>query len=147
MDLLIPPGPGIPHGLTIPGDQLAERFSRAQGPGGQSVNTADSRVELELDLRVCPAFTDAQRVRLLEALDGRLVGDRLVVTASEHRSQRRNRVAARDRMGRLLRAALAPPPPPRRATRPTLAAKRRRLEAKRARSLTKAARARPGATD
>lgn len=147
MDLQIPPGPGVPQGLTISGELLTERFSRAQGPGGQSVNTADSRVELELDVRGCPALTEAQRARLLERLAGRLVGDRLVVTAAELRSQRRDRGAARERMAELLRSALAPPPPARRATRPSLAAKRRRLEAKRARAQTKAARARPRMTD
>ena len=93
MDLVVPPGPGVPQGLTVPSGELVERFSRSSGPGGQGVNTADSRVELELDVVAFAGFTDTQRRRVLRALDPRLVGGRLlVVAASEHRQQRRNRV-------------------------------------------------------
>ncbi|MGB7819988.1 MAG: peptide chain release factor-like protein, partial [Ornithinibacter sp.] len=99
MDLSIPPGPGVPQGLTVPSAELVERFSRSSGPGGQGVNTADSRVELQLDVVAFDGFTDSQRSRVLRALDSRLVGGRLlVVAASEHRQQRRNRAAARQRM-------------------------------------------------
>ena len=144
MDLVVPPGPGVPHGLTVPASDLVERFSRSSGPGGQGVNTADSRVELELDVVGFDGFTPTQRLRVLRALERRLVGGRLlVVAASEHRQQRRNRVAARERMAALLREAMAPPPAPRRATRPTRGAKERRLSAKRRRGETKAGRARP----
>ena len=143
MDLVVPPGPGLPHGLVIPGTELDERFSRSSGPGGQGVNTTDSRVEVELDVATCPSLTEAQRQRALARLRSRLVEGRLVVVASEHRSQRRNRVAARDRLGALLREALAPPPPPRRATRPTRGSQERRLGAKRRRAQTKAGRSRP----
>lgn len=142
MDLVIAPGPGVRHGLIIPAGELVERFSRSPGPGGQSVNTTDSRVELELDVARSPRLTTAQRRRALDALGGRLVGGRLVVSASEHRSQHRNRVAARERLADLLRTALAPQPV-RRATRPTRGSKERRLDAKRQRSRTKAARSRP----
>ena len=144
MDLVVPPGPGVPHGLTVPGDVLVERFSRSSGPGGQGVNTADSRVEIELDVVAFAGFTDVQRARVLRALDPRLVGGRLlVVAASEHRQQRRNRVAARERMADLLREAMAPPPAPRRATRPTRGSMERRLSAKKRRGETKAGRSRP----
>jgi ribosome-associated protein len=144
MDLVVPPGPGLPQGLTVPADVLVERFSRSSGPGGQGVNTADSRVELELDVAAFDGFTDVQRARALRALDPRLVGGRLlVVAASEHRQQRRNRVAARERMADLLREAMAPPPAPRRATRPTRGSKERRLSAKKRRGETKAGRSRP----
>jgi len=144
MDLVVPPGPGVPEGLTVPADVLAERFSRSSGPGGQGVNTADSRVELELDVVAFEGFTDTQRRRVLRALDPRLVGGRLlVVAASEHRQQRRNRVAARERMAELLREAMAPPPAPRRATKPTRGSRERRLAAKKRRGETKAGRARP----
>jgi ribosome-associated protein len=144
MDLVVPPGPGVPHGLTVPAADLVERFSRSSGPGGQGVNTADSRVEIELDVVAFEGFTDTQRRRVLRALDPRLVGGRLlVVAASEHRQQRRNRVAARERMADLLRAAMAPPPAPRRATRPTRGSTERRLAAKRRRGETKAGRGRP----
>src|SRR5687768_18218229 len=95
-ELAVPAGPGLPTGLVIPAGELVERFSRSPGPGGQSVNTSDSRVELEYDVSSSTALSDAQRSRLLTRLGSRLVGGRLVVTASEHRSQHRNRVAARE---------------------------------------------------
>lgn len=141
-DLPVPAGPGLPEGLVIPGVELVERFSRSPGPGGQSVNTTDSRVELVFDVAASTALTDAQRRRALTQLAGRLVDGTVVVTASEHRSQHRNRVAARDRLADLLRTALAPPPPPRRPTRPTKGSQRRRLETKRQRGETKALRGR-----
>ena len=134
----MPPGPGLPSGLVIPDGELVERFSRSPGPGGQSVNTTDSRVELEYDVTASSALTDAQRARLLARLPGPVV----TVVASEHRSQHRNRVAARERLAARLREALAPPPPPRRPTKPTRGSQRRRLEAKRQRGETKALRGR-----
>ena len=143
-DLRVPPGPGCPRGLVIPAGELIERFSHASGPGGQGVNTADSRVQLSLDLAVTAALDDAQRARALGALAPRLAGTVLTVSAEEHRAQRRNRVAARDRLAELLRESLAPPTP-RRATTPTRGSQRRRLEAKRRRSEVKQARRRPGA--
>jgi ribosome-associated protein len=144
MDLVVPPGPGVPQGLTVPASELVERFSRSSGPGGQGVNTADSRVELELDVVAFGGLTPTQRGRVLRVLDPRLVGGRLlVVAASEHRQQRRNRVAARERMADLLRDAMAPPPAPRRATRPTRGSRERRLTAKKHRGETKARRSRP----
>jgi ribosome-associated protein len=146
MDLVVPPGPGLPEGLVVPATELVERFSRSSGPGGQGVNTSDSRVELELDVTDLPGLGASRRERLLAALGPRLVDGRLlVVTASEHRQQRRNRVAARERMAAVLREALAPPPPGRRATRPTRGSQERRLAEKRRRSDTKAARSRPPA--
>lgn len=141
-DLRVEPGPGLPEGLTVPAAELVERFSRSAGPGGQSVNTTDSRVELEYDVAASAALTEAQRVRARQRLGSRLTAGRLVVDASEHRSQHRNRVAARERLAALLREALAPPPPPRRPTKPTRGSQRRRLEAKRQRAGTKALRGR-----
>ena len=142
VDLRVPPGPGLPQGLVIPADELVERFSRSQGPGGQGVNTTDSRVELIFDLAAATALTPTQRSRLGQTLGPRLVDGRVVVTASEHRSQLRNRAAARDRLVALLREGLAPPPPPRRPTRPTRGSQRRRLETKRLRGEVKAGRGR-----
>jgi ribosome-associated protein len=136
-DLHVRPGPGLPDGITLPAGELVERFSRSPGPGGQSVNTADSRVELEYDVLASTALTEAQRARAV----GRL-GSPVRVVASEHRSQHRNRVAARERLAERLREALAPPPPPRRPTRPTRGSQRRRLEAKKQRGETKALRGR-----
>jgi ribosome-associated protein len=143
-DLGVPPGPGLPEGLVIPAAELLERFSRSSGPGGQSVNTTDSRVELSFDVAASAVLSEAQRARALARLVPRLVDGRLVVVASEHRSQHRNRVAARERLAELLRAALAPPPPVRRATRPSRGARERRLAGKRHRAETKALRRKGG---
>ncbi|MFN8193556.1 MAG: alternative ribosome rescue aminoacyl-tRNA hydrolase ArfB [Nocardioidaceae bacterium] len=142
-DLVVAPGPGLTSGLVIPTSELVERFSRSSGPGGQSVNTTDSRVELEYDVARSVVLTDAQRRRALRGLEGRLVDGRVVLVASEHRSQHRNRVAARERLVELLRAALAPPPPPRRPTKPSRAARQRRLDEKKQRGHTKALRRPP----
>lgn len=143
-DLHVPPGPGVPQGLSIPAGELSEQFSHASGPGGQGVNTSDSRVQLSLDLATTTALTDAQRARALTNLAPRLVGTTLTVSAAEHRSQLRNRATARRRLAALLRDALAPPPRPRRATRPTRRSQLRRLATKRARAETKQQRRRPG---
>jgi ribosome-associated protein len=138
-DLEVPPGPGLPDGLVVPAAELVERFSRSPGPGGQSVNTTDSRVELEYDVAQGSSLTASQRRRALQ----RWPTGTLTVVASEHRSQHRNRVAARERLATLLREALAPPPPPRRPTRPSRGAKERRLRSKRHRGETKVLRRRP----
>jgi ribosome-associated protein len=137
-DLFVPPGPGLPDGLVIPADELVERFSRSSGPGGQSVNTTDSRVELVFDVAASAALDPGQRDRARRALGA----DRLTVVASEHRSQHRNRVAARERLADRLRTALAPPPLPRVPTKPSRAARRRRVEGKRRRAQVKALRGR-----
>lgn len=137
------PGPGAPRGLRVPAAELQEQFSHASGPGGQGVNTTDSRVQLSLDLTTTSALDDTQRARVLAALDARLAAGVLTVTAAEHRSQRRNRTAARERLASLLREAVAPPVP-RRPTKPTRGSKRRRLEAKKQRSVTKQQRRKPG---
>ncbi|MFY9915047.1 MAG: alternative ribosome rescue aminoacyl-tRNA hydrolase ArfB [Nocardioidaceae bacterium] len=123
----------IRDGVVVPERELAWRFSRSGGPGGQSVNTTDSRVELSLDVSTSTAFTPAQRERALVVLAGRLVAGVVTVAASEHRSQLRNRDAAERRMAQLLREAISPPPPKRRPTRPTRGSIRRRLDAKRQR--------------
>ena len=144
-DLVVPPGPGLVDGMTIPAGELLERFSRSSGPGGQGVNTTDSRVELvyrPASSIAVAELSEAARDRLLRRLETRLVGGQLVVVASEHRAQRQNRVAARERLIEALRTAAAPPPPTRRATKPTQGSQRRRLETKRQRSQTKAGRGR-----
>ncbi|MCD2263398.1 aminoacyl-tRNA hydrolase [Dietzia aurantiaca] len=141
-DLLIPLGPGAPHGLRVPANELVELFSRSSGPGGQGVNTTDSRVQLSLDLATTSALDDAQRSRALRNLQARLDGTTLTIAASEERSQRRNRAAARSRLSELLRDAVAPAVP-RRPTRPTRGSQRRRLEAKTRRGAIKANRRRP----
>ncbi|NLE96955.1 MAG: aminoacyl-tRNA hydrolase [Propionibacterium sp.] len=141
-DLIVKPGPGAPHGLRVPAAELAEQFSRSSGPGGQHVNTSDSRVQLSLDLATTSALDDVQRARALDRLAPRLAGSILTVSAEEHRSQRQNRTAARQRLADLLRGAVTPPTV-RRPTRPTRGSQRRRLEAKRRRGEIKRARQRP----
>ena len=121
----------------IPEGELRWRFSRSSGPGGQSVNTADSRVELSLDLATTSALGPVQRARALERLSGRLVDGVLTIAASAERSQLRNREAARERLARILAEALAPPPAARRPTRPTRAAVERRIQGKRRRGTKK----------
>jgi len=126
----------------VPEAELEERFSRSSGPGGQGVNTADSRVELTFDLAASSSIPEPMRARMLLRLDGRLVDGRITVSASEHRTQLANRRAARDRLAEILREAAAPPPVPRRATRPTRGSQERRLQAKRSRSELKRGRGR-----
>lgn len=142
-DLVLSPQRGLPAGLIVPDTELLERFSRSSGPGGQGVNTTDSRVELRWDVTSSGALSEVQRARVLDRLAGRLVDGELIVFASEHRSQWQNRTAARARLTLLLSDALAPPPPARRATRPSRAAKQRRLEEKKRRGQTKVNRGRP----
>jgi ribosome-associated protein len=142
-DLVLAPRRGLPQGLVIPQAELVERFSRSSGPGGQSVNTTDSRVELRWDVAASAALTDAQRTQLLARLAERLLDGELRVTASEHRAQLRNREAARARLTHYVADALEPPAPARRASRPSRAAKARRVDAKRRRGELKTTRRRP----
>lgn len=125
------------RGITIPPDELSWRFSRSPGPGGQSVNTSDTRAELSFSVAGSAVLPPALKERALRALEGRLTDGVLTVTAAENRSQLRNREAAAARLSALLSAAIAPPPRPRRPTRPTRASKERRLAAKQRRSQTK----------
>jgi len=127
----------VADGWVVPAAELSERFSRASGPGGQGVNTTDSRVELSLDLTRPGAVPDRLRSRVLDRLAGRLVDGVLTVTASEHRAQLDNRRAARERLAEVLRRAAAPPPRKRRPTRPTRGAQERRLVEKKRRGETK----------
>jgi len=137
------PGLRVTTGLTIPESELSWRFSRSSGPGGQGVNTADSRVELVWDAANSAALSPVQRERVLDRLSGRLVGGVLTVAASEHRAQLRNRDAARARLAALLAEAVRPPAPDRRPTKPTRGSQRRRLEDKQRRTNIKQLRQRP----
>ena len=136
-------GPLTFRGVEIPAQELGWRFSRSGGPGGQSVNTSDSRVELSFDVRRSAVLPDPIRERLLSRLGHRLVDGVVTIAASEYRSQHRNREAARARLVDLLTEASAPPPPRRRPTKPSRGAKERRLANKMHRSRTKALRRRP----
>ena len=125
------PGPIVVRdGVVVPEHELQWRFSRSSGPGGQGVNTTDSRVELSLDIAASTALSATQRDRALARLSGRLVDGVLTIAASEYRSQLRNREAAERRLGQVLREAIAPPPPKRRPTKPTKSSVRRRLDDK-----------------
>jgi len=128
------PGLRVTAAITIPEAELSWRFSRSSGPGGQGVNTADSRVELVWDAAGSAVLSRLQRERVLDRLSGRLVGGVLTITASEHRAQLRNRDAARARLAAVVAEALRPPSPTRRPTKPTRRAKERRLEAKQRRT-------------
>jgi ribosome-associated protein len=125
------------RGIVIPPDELTWRFSRSTGPGGQSVNTTDSRADLSFDVAQSAALPPLLKERALAALAGRLAGGVITVTAAENRSQLRNREAAAGRMSALLTDATAPPARARRPTRPTRASKERRLAAKQRRAQTK----------
>ena len=129
--------------LTIPASELRWRFSRSGGPGGQGVNTTDSRVELSFDLANTTAFPPHLRDRALARLADRAIDGVITVTASERRSQLRNREAAANRLAALLRSAIAAPPKPRRPTSPSRAAVERRLTDKKAQAQRKTQRRRP----
>ncbi|MCP9944299.1 aminoacyl-tRNA hydrolase [Streptomyces somaliensis] len=131
-------GPHVIRGsVSLPESELVWRFSRSSGPGGQHVNTSDSQVELRFDLARTEALPPVWKERALERLAGRLTGGVLVVRASEHRSQWRNREAAAARLAGLLAEATAPPPRPRRPTRVPRGVNERRLREKKQRSETK----------
>jgi ribosome-associated protein len=123
--------------LVIPASELRERFSRSSGPGGQSVNTTDSRVELSFDIGRSPSLPERERNRALSRLEHRLADGVLTVAAETERSQLMNRDAARTRLAAVIKEAIAPPPPPRVPTKPTRGARERRLADKRRRGQTK----------
>lgn len=122
---------------SIPESELSERFSRSSGPGGQGVNTTDSRVELSFDLAGAASIPEQLRARALEHLQSRLVDGVITISASEHRSQLVNRQAARERLAAVLAKAVTPPGPKRRPTKPTKGSQRRRLAGKKRRSEVK----------
>lgn len=139
MDLEVSPA------LTIPASELRWRFSRSSGPGGQHVNTTDTRAEVSWNIAGSAALSEDQRLLLLARLQRRLVAGAITVNASEHRSQLRNREIALAKLADLLREGLAPEGPRRRATKPTRGSARRHLAAKVQRSATKQQRRRPSA--
>jgi len=134
----------ISETVTIPAGELGWTFSPTGGPGGQHANRSSTRAELRFDIGVSRAFDDADRQRILS----RFASDGVVVViVDETRSQWRNRQIARQRLADRIREALKPDPPRRRATKPSRAARRRRVDDKKARSRTKSLRRRPGAED
>ncbi len=139
MDLEVSPA------LTIPSSELGWRFSRSSGPGGQHVNTTDSRVELSWNVEGSAALSEGQRLILLTRLGRRLIAGVLTVTSSEQRSQLRNREIALAKLAELVAESLAPEPARRRATKPTRGSSRRHRVAKEQRAATKRQRRRPAA--
>jgi ribosome-associated protein len=123
--------------LAIPAGELHWRFSHSGGPGGQGVNTSDSRVELTWDLGASSALPPALKERALTRLATRLTGTSITVAASEYRAQLRNREAAATRLVAIVNAAIAAPPRTRRATRPTAGSVERRIAAKKRRGQIK----------
>ncbi|MER6666756.1 alternative ribosome rescue aminoacyl-tRNA hydrolase ArfB [Amycolatopsis japonica] len=126
--------------FVIPGAELSERFSRSSGPGGQGVNTTDSRVELSFDVAGSASVPEHLRARMLDRLSSRLVDGVVTIAASEHRSQLMNREAARARLVMLLTDASAPPAAKRRPTKPSRGSKERRLASKKRRGEVKKSR-------
>jgi len=133
----------VAAGMVIPADELVWQFSRSGGAGGQHVNTSSSRVQLSWNVAESTALGPAVRARALRRLGDRLVDGAVTVTASERRSQVRNRELARERLISLVAAAIAPPPPARRPTKPTRGSQQRRVDAKKRRGDTKRLRGRP----
>ncbi len=132
------PGPLRVRGsVVIPEAELRWRFSRSSGPGGQGVNTTDSRVELSFDLAATEVLGPTLKARALERLGPRLTDGVLTVAASEQRSQLRNREAAEARLASTLAEAIAPPPRPRRPTRATRGSVERRIAGKKRRGEVK----------
>jgi ribosome-associated protein len=127
----------VKSGTVIPASELAWKFSRSSGPGGQSVNTTDSRVSLSLDIAATSALDEYLKARALERLSTRLVNGVLTVHAEAERSQHQNRLAAQERLAAILRSAIAPPPAKRRPTKPSRRAKERRIAGKKQRGETK----------
>ena len=123
--------------IVIPQSELVWKFSRSSGPGGQSVNTTDSRVQLVFDVANSPSLPPHLRERALQRLGPRLVDGTLTVSASEQRSQFQNRRAAERRLAEQLAAAIAPPPRTRRPTKPSRASTDRRIKEKKSRGMTK----------
>ena len=137
------PGPlQVSTRVVVPEAELMWRFSRSGGPGGQAVNTLNSRVELSFDVVASTAFSESLRERALQRLEGRLVEGVLTIAASERRSQYQNRLAAEQRLIEILQEAVAPPPKQRRPTRPSLRAKKTRMDDKKRRGEIKKGRGR-----
>jgi ribosome-associated protein len=137
----------ISASINIPESELIERFTRADGPGGQHVNRTESAVELRFDVARSSALPNAVRARLLARRDRRLSDEGvLVIQARRFRDQPRNREDARARLAVIVRGALAPPKK-RLATRPTRASKERRLAGKKQRGSVKRSRGRAWSED
>jgi ribosome-associated protein len=138
--MLIP----VTRSISLDEKELQEDFLRSSGPGGQNVNKVETAVQLRFDARNSPSLPEAVRERLMKLGGHRLTLDGvLIITAQQHRTRERNRVDAQERLLELIREAAKPPPPKRRATKPTLGSKVRRLDGKTRRADVKKGRGRP----
>lgn len=133
----VPDDVQVSERLVIPAAELSWRFSRSSGPGGQGVNTTDSRVELSWNLLASGILSPTLKARAVERLGDRLVDGVLTITASEHRSQLRNREAAEARLAARVGEAIAPPPRQRRPTKPSRGSVERRIGEKKRRAQIK----------
>ncbi|MDO9474280.1 MAG: alternative ribosome rescue aminoacyl-tRNA hydrolase ArfB [Caulobacter sp.] len=138
----------IPPNIELDEAELEFSFIRASGPGGQNVNKVATAVQMRFDARLSPSLPNDVSTRLQKLAGSRLTNDGvIVITANRFRTQERNKADAIDRLVELIARAAEPPPPPRKKTKPSKAAKAKRVDSKVRRGAVKAMRGRPGAAD
>lgn len=138
----------IPPNIELDEAELEFAFIRASGPGGQNVNKVATAVQMRFDARRSPSLPNDVSTRLQKLAGSKLTLEGvIVITANRHRTQERNKADAIDRLVELIAKAAQPPPPPRKKTRPSKAAKAKRVDAKTRRGTVKAMRGRPGGDD
>lgn len=138
----------IPPNIALDEAELEFSFIRASGPGGQNVNKVATAVQMRFDARLSPSLPNDVSTRLQKLAGSRLTNDGvIVITANRFRTQERNKADAIDRLVELIARAAEPPPPPRKKTKPSKAAKAKRVDTKVRRGVIKAMRGRPGSAD
>ena len=138
----------IPPNIALDDGELEFSFIRASGPGGQNVNKVATAVQMRFDARLSPSLPNDVSTRLQKLAGSRLTNDGvIVITANRFRTQERNKTDAIDRLVELIAKAAEPPPPPRKKTKPSRAARAKRVDSKVRRGAIKAMRGRPGSAD